>query len=106
MAGDIVTRMVHLSTTFRKFDINNTYSIREYINRLKSLPFVYINLTKNSQDSSESQLFASKTDFERYIAAQTFSNMVTIVINNFRNNKCDESSSIMIIPKYSEKYPA
>lgn len=100
---DRVTRMVRLNTQVHKCIRREGESIKQYINRFKAPALAYLNLTRNGQDSSESQVFAMTLILNAKLPAQTFSNLLSSIINNVSSKKRETSRSVSVQSDRLEK---
>lgn len=93
---DRVTRMVRLNTQVHKCTRRDNESIKQYVNRFKRPALAYMNLTRNGQDSSESQVFAMTLILNAKLPSQTFSNLISSVINNVSSKQRTDNSNTAI----------
>lgn len=70
--------------------------MKQYVNRFKRPALAYMNLTRNGQDSSESQVFAMTLILNAKLPSHTFSNLISCVINNVSSKQRTDNSNTAI----------
>lgn len=93
---DRVTRMVRLNTQVHRCIRKDTESIKTYINRFKAPALAYLNLTRSGQDSSDSQVFAMTLILNAKLPTQTFSNLISSIINTVSAKKGSDNGKTAI----------
>lgn len=88
--------MVCVNTQAQTFKRAENESIQQYINRFKATDLAYIIITRNGQDSSESQFFAMILILNANLLTKTFFDLISIIINIVSPKKRNDNDNTAI----------